>query len=570
MNSPLVKALGIALFHFIWEGLLIALALAACPAKPKMRYRLACVALLAMPVAFFTTLFVVMPELPVRYPVAGLPALAPPAPGDVTASHAASLLDQLQDSMRWFVPFWCAGIAIFWLRSFTGWIATQRLRRVGSAPASEYWQTRVAELTQSLGIAARVRLFESTRLDVPVVAGFLRPVILMPAGLLTGLPISQIEYLLLHELAHIRRLDYAMNLVQKAIEGLLFYHPAVWWVSNVLREEREHCCDDVVLAGGVDAFAYAQTLHSLEAGRPELAMAASGGSLKTRIARILGRPENPRMSAAPLLSATLLTLGLAAAIVTAQIPPDKWLDDEVRYIIQKDERTAFEALRTDDERRQFTEQFWLRRDPTPGTPQNEFKEEHYRRLSYADTRLGGRASDRGHIYIQYGPPDEIDSHPSDPVPFEQWLYKYIEGIGNNVKMEFRDADHTGVYRMTMDPHQTPYDRWLNEDVAYIIRPEEKEAFQKLRTDAEKDRFIEQFWQVRYETVKQEHYRRLAFANERFGESGLPGWKTVRGRIYIMLGPPDEIDGVADQTWRYKDRVVRFHLQDGHYQDELKP
>ncbi len=451
MNSAIVKALGIALFHFLWQGLLIALALAACPAKPKTRYRLACVALLAMPLAFFTTLFLAMPEFPARNPAAALAAFRPLPPGDFQTPLTASLLDRIEDSMRWLVPFWCAGIVLFWLRGLTGWVDTLRLRRVGSAPAPEFWQSRAAQLARGLGIRNWVRLFESPHVDVPVVAGFLRPVILLPAGLLTGLPAAQLEYLLLHELAHIRRFDYAVNLVQTAVEGLLFYHPAVWWVSGVLREEREHCCDDVVLSAGADPLAYAQTLHALEVARPRLVLAASGGSLKARISRILGR-SGSRRTVAPLLSTALLALGLAAVFLSAQTTPDKWLDDEVHYIIQKQEREAYQALRTDEERLHFVEQFWLRRDPTPGTPRNEFKEEHYRRLSFADSRLGGRASDRGRIYILYGPPDEIDAHLSDPVPWVMWKYKMLQGIGANVKMEFRDEDHTGVYRMTRDPN----------------------------------------------------------------------------------------------------------------------
>jgi GWxTD domain-containing protein len=288
--------------------------------------------------------------------------------------------------------------------------------------------------------------------DVPVVAGLLRPVILLPAGLLTGLPAAQLEYLLLHELAHIRRFDYAMNLVQTAVEGLLFYHPAVWWVSGVLREERENCCDDEVLASGADALAYAETLHALETARPRFALAANGGSLKARVSRILGNPGQPRRTVAPFLSTAMLALGVAAVLLTAQTKPDRWLDDEVRYIIQKQEREAYQALQTDEERLHFVEQFWLRRDPTPGTPRNEFKEEHYRRLNFADTRLGGRASDRGRIYILYGPPDEIDAHLSDPVPWVMWQYRMLEGIGANVKMEFRDEDHNGIFRMTRDPN----------------------------------------------------------------------------------------------------------------------
>ncbi len=151
-------------------------------------------------------------------------------------------------------------------------------------------------------------------------------------------------------------------------------------------------------------------------------------------------------------------------------PYKKWLNEDVSYIITQEERDAFKKLQTDDEREQFIEQFWLRRDPTPDTPENEFKEEHYRRIAYANqhfaSRIPGWKTDRGRIYITYGPPDEIDSHPSggkyerpagegggttSTVPFEQWRYRYIEDIGNNIIIEFVDPTMTGEYRMTTDP-----------------------------------------------------------------------------------------------------------------------
>jgi len=150
----------------------------------------------------------------------------------------------------------------------------------------------------------------------------------------------------------------------------------------------------------------------------------------------------------------------------------RWLDEDVSYIITNEERTAFKALKTDEEREQFIEQFWLRRDPTPDTVDNEFKEEHYARIAYANERFAsgipGWKTDRGRIYIIWGKPDEIESHPSGgtydrPIedgggttstfPFEIWRYRYIEGIGNEVLLEFVDPSMSGEYRMTIDPNE---------------------------------------------------------------------------------------------------------------------
>ena len=151
-------------------------------------------------------------------------------------------------------------------------------------------------------------------------------------------------------------------------------------------------------------------------------------------------------------------------------PYKKWLSEEVPYIITSEERAAFKKLSTDDEREQFIENFWERRNPNPGSPENEFKEEYYRRIAYANEHyasgLQGWRTDRGRIYIMYGPADEVDSHPSGgsylrpqeegggetaTYPFEQWRYRYIDGIGTNIILEFVDPTMTGEYHLTMDP-----------------------------------------------------------------------------------------------------------------------
>ena len=150
----------------------------------------------------------------------------------------------------------------------------------------------------------------------------------------------------------------------------------------------------------------------------------------------------------------------------------KWLNEDVRWIISGEEEAAFKQLSNDEERDQFIEQFWLRRDPTPDTVENEYKEEHYRRIAYANEHFAagkqGWRTDRGRIYIAYGPPDEIESHASGGLynrsieegggststyPFEKWRYRYIEGIGNEVILEFVDQCMCNEYRLTMDPNE---------------------------------------------------------------------------------------------------------------------
>ncbi len=151
-------------------------------------------------------------------------------------------------------------------------------------------------------------------------------------------------------------------------------------------------------------------------------------------------------------------------------PWKKWMNEDVTYIITDEERQAFKRLKTDEERQQFVEQFWMRRDPTPDTEENEYKEEHYRRIAYSNDHyasgIPGWKTDRGMIYIKYGAPDEIESHPSggsyerpyeegggqtSTYPFEDWRYRYLEGIGTNINIEFVDASMSGEYKMETDP-----------------------------------------------------------------------------------------------------------------------
>src|ERR1700722_12298781 len=155
-----------------------------------------------------------------------------------------------------------------------------------------------------------------------------------------------------------------------------------------------------------------------------------------------------------------------------ETPYKRWLEEDVAYIITDEERKSFKTLATDDEREQFIEGFWLRRDPTPDTEENEYREEHYRRIAYANEHyasgIPGWKTDRGRIYIEYGPADEVESHPSggtydrpyeegggttSTYPFEKWRYRYIDGMGNNIILEFVDTTMSGEYHLTMDPSE---------------------------------------------------------------------------------------------------------------------
>jgi TonB family protein len=367
---------------------------------------------------------------------------------------------------------------IFVLVQAFGWISLSRLRIRGVCSAPDRWQNELLRLRARLRMTRPVRLLESCLADVPIVVGHIRPAILMPIGLLAGLPVGQIEAILLHELAHIRRHDYLINVLQRSIESLFFYNPAIWWISRVIRTERENCCDDIVVATMGDAREYAIALTAIEEHRwpgRQAAVAATGGNLMKRVHRLL-YPKSPSAVWAPLLATLVLTTTAAAAFAAWPSPPfragfarhaqasatqpskyERWLNEDVVYIITPQERVAFNKLATDTERDKFVEQFWERRNPHPGSAVNTYKQHYYHELAYANQHFGtkgqpGWKTDRGHMLILYGPPDEIDAHAAaKPYPYEEWMYKHIKGVGNNVTLTFIDRSGEGNYQLAPGP-----------------------------------------------------------------------------------------------------------------------
>jgi GWxTD domain-containing protein len=479
VNTPLSGALGWTLLHSLWQGAIVSAALGAVlftTRSPRIRYAAACLAMLAILIASGVTFAHLSAGGATIAPVASVGSRSSAnfrsdAPGDDTPSKFLTLVP-------WLAPLWVAGVWICYLGQVAGWIRASRLRDRGACHAPHAWQELAAQLSARLRVSRPVLLVESCLVDAPSVLGHLRPVILMPIGLLTNLPAAQIEAILLHELAHIRRCDYLLNIFQRVIEGWFFYHPAMWWVSRVIRVEREHCCDDIAVAIGGDAHEYASALAALEQNRgpafgiATTGIAANGGNLMNRIHRLLYPSQKtaaPSFAALILLATATVALAAWAHPQNSQVQPAsadryaKWLDEEVVYIIAPEERSAFQKLSTDKERDEFIEQFWRRRDPAPGTGRNKFQEEHYRRIAYANERFPtmsgktGWRTDRGRIYIVDGPPDEIDSHPNGRAeiayPFESWRYRYLEGYGANATFTFFDRGRNGDYRLQPEKAQ---------------------------------------------------------------------------------------------------------------------
>ena len=222
------------------------------------------------------------------------------------------------DTFVWLVRIWIAGVIFFSLRTAGGMLMVERLQRRKAAPVAPRLLQTCLELQRRVGIKRAIRFCQCNGLDVPAVIGWFRPVVLLPMTVLTGLSHAQLEAVIVHELAHIKRWDYFVNLFQIVAETLLFYHPAVWWVSRRIRLERENCCDDTAVRLCGNVVDYARALTYMEGGRtaPSLVMAASGSPLAARVMRLLGT----RKSGGNVLNAglTIGTVCLAGGVFISQ------------------------------------------------------------------------------------------------------------------------------------------------------------------------------------------------------------------------------------------------------------
>jgi GWxTD domain-containing protein len=513
VEHPLIHALGWSLLHFCWQGTLVAILLASVLGllsrrSPQLRYAVSCVALammVALPVLTFARLASeaqrVDKSIVTLTTDSSTAANVHAGLGGRTEPWLDRMENQLDRSLPWVTAAWFAGFILLLCRLQIGVLVTRRMRSYATQPAPADLRNLLDDLMQRLGIAQAVQLVQSAMVQVPTVIGWLRPVILLPVGCMAGISPLQVEAVIAHELAHIRRHDYLVNVLQSVLEALLFYHPAVWWVSKQVRNEREHCCDDLAVRVCGDSLAYAKALSFLEERRltgPAMALGANGGVLAMRIRRLLGSKEVPAISqtaAITLLAITLCAVGFTiASVARAQAAAGQtqtkesdtnssalkdayrqWVDQDVRWIIMPEERAAFLGLTNDDERDEFIKQFWVRRNPTPDSPENKFREEHYRRIAYANVHfaagMAGWMSDRGRIYIVNGKPDSIDSHPAgglgEAKPFEVWHYNSIRENGppvrtisglqeqvivrKDVDMKFVDQCNCGNYQLQTTP-----------------------------------------------------------------------------------------------------------------------
>ncbi len=356
LSGPWAQRIGWMLIHSFWQETLVAIMLGLTlrllrHRSSQSRWLAACVALAAMAILPLLTAFLVpvrprvmdpagtrsnaavatripsslVPPVnataggesvmpPLRH-AAGQTADSPVAAADESAFSFGRISGRVHPIMPWLLLAWLIGVCGVSLWHLGGWILLQRARRFHTCPVSPGVRRVFQNVVQRLRVSEPVQLLESASFAVPVVIGWLRPVILLPACAICGLAPAQLEAVLAHELAHIRRHDYLVGLIQAVVETLFFYHPAVWWASQRIRQESEYCCDEMALQACPDRQNYAHALLrivELGARQPDLALAASGGKVLWRIQRILRLPVSESSWSARWMAGILVLACLLA------------------------------------------------------------------------------------------------------------------------------------------------------------------------------------------------------------------------------------------------------------------
>lgn len=513
-----MNAWGWALIHFLWQGALIALALSLAlrvsrSRGPEVRYALACAAFALMALAPPVTALVLAGA------GAGNAAVWVNDKGSRTAEALLALPEPGASlPMDWLVALWASGAAALLLRACGGWYVARR--RTLTAIPLDYPLSRLMERMEMTGV---VELMESAVARTPQVFGWLRPVIVVPAATIARLSPAEFEAVLAHELAHIRRRDYLVNLVQTVVESVLFYHPAVWWVSRRIREERELCCDDWAVRVCGDRVAYSKALMKVEEETPMLAMAASATGLKARIARLLGVESDVKWHwSAPMAP-------VAAAVLALMLMGGPWW------------AMAWQAA------------------PPPPPP-------------LAPAALDPPAPPPA-------PPADVDQEQPPPAPpapppppprldegvltedvrrdVERTLAELRQNKGK-IQEELRRAVEqlrSELSKLDTEAAKSALERAVRDLQRQEIHLESQEAMvmQALQRAVERSRQVSDDLEGR----RRERARRIELANEKFSKAGVSGAETDRGRLYIRLGPPDEIEsrpGPPDpfEIWRYHD------------------
>jgi GWxTD domain-containing protein len=455
-----------------------------------------------------------------------------------------------------------------------------RLHRLGSraAPAEDPALSETYnELCLSMKLRIRPRLLICSDNHAPITFGAWKPVVILPQALVDTLPLADIRVILGHELAHHRRWDPWLASLQVFVSALWWFNPVYWLLSRSIRSVREDCCDDMVLASGLASReSYCQTLlqaaraawESNAATRTAFAYLGKAQPLRRRFRRIMSAKSvrAPKLAMAGLLAIFVLGLvllpGVEPRILAQSAAPAESVEENPIPAPQHSNEAAKAENKLKDDPPFFS--------PTNPKPADVLMKNLS--LNMKMMRVPGRDTQYSYKALEYANKLLSESSDSDFAPIaRQYKIKIEETLalgdlevtqfyidkGNLIgalarlkaikdnypnfsRMNEVDLLVQQAQQMQGSAGSNYYMKWLDEDVVYIIAPDDKNEFLALRTDKERESFIERFWARRDPAFKAEHYRRIAYANEHFGSS-VSGWRTERGRIYILYGKPDEIE-----------------------------
>ncbi|MCG2614742.1 M56 family metallopeptidase [Terrimonas sp. NA20] len=325
ISDNIIRALSNTFLYSLWQGLILAavaglVIMLTRRSTPGKRYNLLVGLLISFTVVIITTFVIQYQRVVIaRQQVATVCPEFPPAGEAINLTGSAgqdpgkfSFLEYINTHAEMIVLVWFLIVCARCVQLFTGLHGLQRLRRESVKP-SEEWEEMLRRLTQTLGITQQVRLAESAIAKVPMVIGHFKPVILIPAALLAAMQPAEIEAVLVHELAHIRRRDYLVNMLQHLMEIVFFFNPAVLWVSSLIKTERENCCDDITLGKTNDKTAYIRALiccQEFQSQTPSMAVGLAGRkNLLGRVNRMVSH-SNHSLS---IIEKSMLTLCLVTA-----------------------------------------------------------------------------------------------------------------------------------------------------------------------------------------------------------------------------------------------------------------
>jgi bla regulator protein blaR1 len=339
--KSLAEPVSWAIIHSLWQGALIVVVLTIAlillrKKSPNFRYAVSCMALAGIVLLFIGTVFYIGAESNTSTTLSSLHGTENPTPVDLQfersgtgisstiqlAETGQTIMQKLESYIPGIFQLWMLGVMLLSIYHIIGWNKTRQLTRVGTQPLPQKWQERFSNLCNVIGIKHQIQIVKSSLVQMPCVIGWIKPVVLLPLQVFTGLNDDQLEMVIIHELAHVRRIDCLVNYLQAAAETLMYFNPAVWWISKQIRTERELCCDDLAVKVSGNKLLYAKALVNLEEMRqiePAFALGIDGSSSLLQRIRRLGGQSMKRHTSFSIFKLTgiialviMLTLGVSS------------------------------------------------------------------------------------------------------------------------------------------------------------------------------------------------------------------------------------------------------------------